>query len=106
MAFVVALMRDHLLLNQDVGFGNQRGGALRVGIVEGIHDRPQPVEATEQREMIMMQLAARRGGHAPAAANTRRPERAQRIEDHGNVDQFLKDGGRHRQQPAERPPPA
>ena len=31
-----------------------------------------------------------------------RLERAQRIEDHGNVDQLLKDGGRHRHQPAER----
>ena len=52
--------------------------------------------------MIVMQFAARFGSDAPGAAPARRRERAQRIEDHGNVDHFLNDGGRHRRQPAER----
>ena len=68
MAFVVALMRDHLVLNQPVRLGDQRGGALGDGIVERVDDRPQPVETAEQREMIVMQFAARLRGHASAAA--------------------------------------
>ena len=64
VALVVALVDDHLLLNHLVRFGDQRGRALRDGVIERIDDRSQPVEFADQRQVIAMQLASGRRGHA------------------------------------------
>jgi hypothetical protein len=89
MAFVVALVRDHLLLNHLVGLRDQRRAVLWRGVVERIDDRSEPVEVADQRDVVAMQLASRRGGHTLSGVTVGGAQSAECIEDHGDIDHLL-----------------
>ena len=53
LAFVVALMGYHLLLNDRVGFVDQRDGSLRRSIVKCVGDVAQAIKAMSERDVIV-----------------------------------------------------
>ena len=61
-------MGYHLLLNDRVGFVDQRDGCLRRSIVKCVGDVAQPIKAMTERDVIVMQLLAGRSRKDARAA--------------------------------------
>jgi len=95
-SFVVAFVHDHLLLNDTVGFGDQRRAAMRRLVIERIGDRPQPVEMDDQRLVIAAQFVPVRLRHAPPAVVKGRRECTQCVENDSDIDHFLREAGGYR----------
>ena len=101
VAFVVALMRNHLLLNDRVGFVDQSDGGLGRSVVKRVGDVAQAIKAMTKRDVIVPQLLTGRGRKDARASAHGRVQRPQGVDNDGDVDQFLNERRRHRRDKAE-----
>ena len=67
-ALVVALVFDHLLLDNGICFHNQRGCVVGGHVVQLVGDRSQPVQAADERNVVVTHFTSdRRRDCAPGA---------------------------------------
>jgi hypothetical protein len=94
-------MRNHLLLNDRVGFVDQSDGSLGRRIVKRVGDIAQAIKAMTKRDVIVPQLLTGRDRKDARVSAHGRVQRPQGVENDGDVDQFLNERRRHRRDKAE-----
>jgi hypothetical protein len=70
------------------------------GIVQGVGDGPQAVEAAKEQQVPALEIFSNRFRQLPASAAVRRLQRAKGVDDDCDVNCFLKNCCRYRRQPS------
>jgi hypothetical protein len=93
---------NYLVRDDPICFRNQGDDGARFRLVQSVGNLPQPVEHRFHLRVIGMEGSGGCGRHGSATLRGARAQRAQGIDDDGDIDGLLRQGAGDRRKPADR----